>query len=648
MKKQLLFSGIISLLLFIHIHLVAQVSITTDGTPPDNSAMLDVKSTTKGFLPPRLALIAKNVATPVTLPVAAGLLVYNTATAGVAPNNVVPGYFYWNGSAWVSLVIPAGSSGQTLFNNNGTWAAGSNLFNNGTNVGIGTTSPSTTLEVVGGVKTSGSSTYGFLSDMNTAAADGYGGYFKHTSSGNASNGVYGEANYTGTGNSAINCGGKFISNSTTQDGIGVTGYAFKNDAASDGVSLGGDLEGYCSGTTGTSAGVQAIGMGGNVAYGVYGVAAYGITNWAGYFAGNVMITNTLQIQGGSPGNGKVLTSDATGKATWQSAASLLPPGTAGQTLRHDGIAWVANSILINNGTNIGIGTTSPQSKLDVSGNIALNNNELRLRDGGDGNHGLKYNATTDGPYLYGFAGGALGTSGNPNSLWWNSSGDVNVGNNFAVAKAIVVDNSAVNNGTLNSGLKFGSLSGEGIGSNRTTASNQYGLDFYTNSNIKMSITNTGNVGIGTIAPPQLLTVYNGTTTGTYTTTGWMHSSDGLLKTNIKPIEGSLEKILKLQGVSYNWKDTPSGNNQIGFIAQDVEKVFPEVIMKDEQGNYSMASQNLTAPLVEAIKEQQRRIDAKDAQIMKMAESLNAMQAMIISLQNETKEIKSRFDKNENR
>jgi hypothetical protein len=78
------------------------VGINSDGSTPDASAMLDVKSTTKGLLPPRIALTAINSASPVTSP-AAGLLVYNTATAGTAPNNVVPGYYYWNGTAWIVL-----------------------------------------------------------------------------------------------------------------------------------------------------------------------------------------------------------------------------------------------------------------------------------------------------------------------------------------------------------------------------------------------------------------------------------------------------------------------------------------------------------------------------------------------------------------
>jgi hypothetical protein len=88
--------------------LYAQTGIGT--TSPNAAAKLDVNSADKGFLPPRVALTATNAFAPVTgltgatpLATAAGLLIYNTATAGTAPNNVVPGYYYWNGTMWIQI-----------------------------------------------------------------------------------------------------------------------------------------------------------------------------------------------------------------------------------------------------------------------------------------------------------------------------------------------------------------------------------------------------------------------------------------------------------------------------------------------------------------------------------------------------------------
>jgi hypothetical protein len=131
---------------------IAQVGINTDGAPPDNSAMLDVKSASKGFLPPRVALTASNVAAPVASP-AAGLLIYNTATAGTSPNDVVPGYYYWDGTKWTSFLLPAGTSGQTLRNDGNNWIANDVLYNNGFNVGIGYPWPTHKLTIAGGDQT---------------------------------------------------------------------------------------------------------------------------------------------------------------------------------------------------------------------------------------------------------------------------------------------------------------------------------------------------------------------------------------------------------------------------------------------------------------------------------------------------------------
>lgn len=101
-------------LLFLITHIKAQTGIGT--TSPSPSARLEVAATDRGFLPPRIALTAVNSASPVTSP-ATGLLVYNTATAGTAPNNVAPGYYFWNGSVWVAIL---GSITTSSISGNGT------------------------------------------------------------------------------------------------------------------------------------------------------------------------------------------------------------------------------------------------------------------------------------------------------------------------------------------------------------------------------------------------------------------------------------------------------------------------------------------------------------------------------------------------
>lgn len=107
--------------MLIGMRLSAQVGINADGTPPDNSAILDAKSANKGFLPPRVALTAINSAQPVTSP-AIGLFVYNTAASGTPPNNVLPGYYCWIGTKWTPLLPAQGANnGDMLYWNGTTW-----------------------------------------------------------------------------------------------------------------------------------------------------------------------------------------------------------------------------------------------------------------------------------------------------------------------------------------------------------------------------------------------------------------------------------------------------------------------------------------------------------------------------------------------
>ncbi len=106
---------LIFVILMIAIQVNAQVGINSDGSEPDPSSMLDVKSHDRGFLPPRVSLTSINQAFPVTSP-AIGLLVYNTATAGMSPDNVVPGYYCWNGIRWNQVSLPGGTTlGDMLY-----------------------------------------------------------------------------------------------------------------------------------------------------------------------------------------------------------------------------------------------------------------------------------------------------------------------------------------------------------------------------------------------------------------------------------------------------------------------------------------------------------------------------------------------------
>lgn len=102
MKKTiLLFFGFT--FLFISSNASAQVGIGT--TTPRGA--LDISSSTNGFVPPQVALTSVNVAAPIVNPqggiLASGTIVYNTAIAGSSPNNVTPGYYFWDGSVWIKF-----------------------------------------------------------------------------------------------------------------------------------------------------------------------------------------------------------------------------------------------------------------------------------------------------------------------------------------------------------------------------------------------------------------------------------------------------------------------------------------------------------------------------------------------------------------
>ncbi len=89
-------------------------------------------------------------------------------------------------------------------------------------------------------------------------------------------------------------------------------------------------------------------------------------------------------------------------------------------------------------------------------------------------------------------------------------------------------------------------------------------------------------------------------------TAFYYRSDVKLKKNIETLDNALQKITSLRGVKFNWKE--DGRADIGVIAQEVEKVFPEVVHTGNKGIKSVEYANLIAPMIEAIKEQQKQIE----------------------------------------
>ena len=90
-------------------------------------------------------------------------------------------------------------------------------------------------------------------------------------------------------------------------------------------------------------------------------------------------------------------------------------------------------------------------------------------------------------------------------------------------------------------------------------------------------------------------------------------SDISVKKNIRTIDNALDRVVKSRGVLYDRKDIDSNDN-IGFIAQEIEQQFPELISKNADGTKGVKYQNAVAVLFEAIKEQQKQIDGLKKQV----------------------------------
>lgn len=142
----------------------------------------------------------------------------------------------------------------------------------------------------------------------------------------------------------------------------------------------------------------------------------------------------------------------------------------------------------------------------------------------------------------------------------------------------------------------------------------------------------GNVGIGIIDPGiyKLNVAGDIHSSGTISASEQSLFSDIRLKTNIDTISNALQKVESLRGVTYNWNidKFPERNflegKQIGLIAQDVEKVLPELVHTDTDGYKSLSYDKLTAVLIEAVKQQQKIIDSQNAKI-------DALQAEVLEI-----------------
>jgi len=244
--------------------------------------------------------------------------------------------------------------------------------------------------------------------------------------------------------------------------------------------------------------------------------------------------------------------------------------------------------ILDNG-NVGIGTTNPQAKLGVNGNVTIGTGSYTYN--GTNLNSLNINATNY-PLLSFYASGSQ------------------------TGKIIGYDSAS-----------------EGLSLDANTSRN---ISFKSGGSTLVRILSNGYVGIGTTSPSRKLFVY-GDAGGT---SAWYNDSDRGLKKDIREIDNGLDQVLKLRGVYFTWNDTETRGEgrQVGMIAQEVKEIVPEVVQK-KGDYYSIATANLVPLLVEAIKEQQKEIDTlkvKQASMEQQQALISALYEKVNMLENQMK------------
>ena len=131
-------------------------------------------------------------------------------------------------------------------------------------------------------------------------------------------------------------------------------------------------------------------------------------------------------------------------------------------------------------------------------------------------------------------------------------------------------------------------------------------------------------------------------TGTVTAAGYYTSSSLALKDNVRTFANALDTISRLRGVRFDWKD--SGQPAVGLIAEEVESVVPEVVTRADNGAAAGVSYaSLVGVLVEAVKEQQRTIEAQQATINSQLSAQEQQQRRLVELQNRLDRQEAKFD-----
>jgi hypothetical protein len=303
-----------------------------------------------------------------------------------------------------------------------------------------------------------------------------------------------------------------------------------------------------------------INSSGNVGIGTTSPAVHSATNSA------------LVIRGAGTSRGIIELHDGggTGKAVFQQVGSTTYVGNlagAGDLilLTNGTGTSAAESIVIKANGNVGINTTSPSTVA----RLHTNGNKILVTSTSSGWGQLQVANTSDGESTIAIAAGGSGSPGNDTT--YTRQWIVGI-NPFGVG----VDRFSITNKTLGASAPFTILN------------------------------DSGNVGIGSTNPA----TYKLEVTGTiYASADVIAYSDARVKENVTTIDNALNKVSNLRGVYYTRKDIEKKDRNIGVIAQEVLDIVPELVSYSEENDqYAVKYQNITALLIEAIKELKAEID----------------------------------------
>jgi trimeric autotransporter adhesin len=332
-------------------------------------------------------------------------------------------------------------------------------------------------------------------------------------------------------------------------------------------------------------------------------------------------------------------------ATGTSALGTNTSGTA-----NSATGWMALWGNTSGAYNVAIGAMALSSNNTGSDNTAVGTDALFENSTGPGNTAVGLSALQDNTT------GAYNTANGYSALLSNSIGFLNLANGFqalfynTTGDANTADGSLAlesnTTGSNNVALGYAALQGSSTGSGNLALGFEAGQNLGTGSkDIYVgspggSSSESGVIRIGSVSV-QTSAFVAGISGVTVSGVPVLVSSNGQLgvqtssarfKQDIEPMGGRTEPLMRLKPVTFHYKQEPDGDLQYGLIAEEVAQVFPELVVKDADGQVqTIRYQELTPMLLNEVQKQAQALQQKDAQIQALRQQEDAQQQQMDAL-----------------